>query len=224
MTNGIIFLVVCVLVITVLIFSYKMFRGIRAQKHIDEMYATLPRGKGFIKRVLTEAYGHSKVVLGANIPVKSKRGNAPPATADALLVTRAGVIVISILPFPGKLDNPQGEDWRYLSQKGQVTTVENPFAKNSYMVEVLKHHLRRDGFHNISFHSLVVISNCGSVKPRFTYRNMLTENTFLDEINSIMLDRQLSFTETRDVLLSIRRHCVKHKAEQNPMADTKNDI
>lgn len=224
MTNGIIFLVVCALVITVLIFSYKMFRGIRAQKRIDEMYATLPRGKGFIKRVLVEAYGHSKVIVGANIPVKSKRGTTPPATADALLVTRAGVIVISILPFPGKLDNPQSEDWHYLLPDGQVKTVENPFGRNSYMVEVLKNYLRRDGFHNISFHSLVVISNCGSVKPRFTYRNMLTENTFLDEINSIMLDHQLSFTETRDVLLSIRRHCVKNKAEQGPMKDTKTDI
>lgn len=202
----------------ILYFSYKIMRNIKAQKIIDELFATSRRGRGFILRILVAAFGNSKVMVNARVPVKGR--NAPPAYADAIIVSRAGITVITVMPNPGKLDNPQNDAWSYLDKNGRITTVENPFARNNYMIEVLKHILRKDGFHNISLNSLVVISCAASVQPKFTYRNMVTENTVIDEIKSIMLDKQLSYTEMRDVMMTVRRNIVKAPPSQNTMSDT----
>lgn len=218
MVNGIIFLCVSALVLVILYFSYKIARNIKAQKIIDELFATSRRGRGFILRILVAAFGNSKVMVNARIPVKGR--NAPPAISDAVIVSRAGITVITVMPYPGKLDNPQSDAWSYLDKNGRVTTAENPFARNNYMIEVLKHILRKDGFHNISFNSLVVISCAASVQPKFTYRNMVTENTVIEEIKSIMLDKQLSYTEMRDVMMTVRRNIVKVPPSQNTMSDT----
>ncbi len=216
MKNGIIFLVVAALVVLILFFSYKIVRNIKAQKRIDELYARPARNKGFVLRVLTAAFGSGKVILNPRIPVKSRQA-LPPAAADALIVCRAGIIVVTVLPQIGKLDNPQHENWRFLSPNGTIATVENPFGRNSYMIEVLKHILRRDGFHNVSLHSLVIMANCRAVMPRFTYRNMLTEHTMIEEIRNIQLDKQLSFTEMRDVRMTVRRSLIT-----NALQDTAN--
>jgi len=169
-------------------------------------------------KVLLAAFGSSKVMPNARIPIKGK--NAPPALADAIIVSRAGITVVTVMPNQGKLDNPQNGPWSYLDKNGRITTVENPFARNRYMTEVLKHILRKDGFHNISFNSLVVISCAASVQPKFTYRNMVTEHTVIDEIKNIMLDKQLSYTEMRDVMMTVRRNIVKAPPSQNTMSDT----
>ena len=205
MVNGIIFLCVCALVLVILYFSYKILRNIKAQKIIDELFATSRRGRGFILRILVAAFGNSKVMVNARVPVKGR--NAPPAYADALIISRAGITVITVMPYPGKLDNPQNDTWSYLNKNGKITSVENPFARNN-------------GFHNISLNSLVVISCAASVQPKFTYRNMVTENTVIDEIKSIMLDKQLSYTEMRDVMMTVRRNIVKAPPSQNTMSDT----
>ena len=218
MGSGILFLVVCALVLLILYFSYKIIRNINAQKIIDDLFATARRGRGFILRILVAAFGNSKVMINARIPVKGR--NAPPAYADAIIVSRAGITVVSVMPYPGKLDNPQNDAWTYVDKNGKVTTVDNPFARNNYMSEVLKHILRKDGFHNISITSLVVISCAANVQPRFTYRNMVTENAVIDEVKSIMLDKQLSYTEMRDVMMTVRRNIVKAPPSQNTMSDT----
>lgn len=218
MASGIIFLCVCALVLVLAYFSYNLWRNIKAQKKIDELYAGSRRGRGFILKVLLAAFGNSKVMPNARIPVKGR--NVPPAFADALIVSRSGITVISVMQNQGMLDNPQNGPWTYVDKNGRITTVENPFARNRYMTEVLKHILRKDGFHNISFNSLVVISCAASVQPKFTYRNMVTENTVIDEVRNIMLDKQLSYTEMRDVMMTVRRNIVKAPPSQNTLSDT----
>lgn len=219
MKNGIIFLVVTALVILILVFTYKIVKNINAQKEVDELYASHKRNKVFILRVLDAAFGKNKVIKAARIPVKTSGGFAEPAVSDALMVTRAGIIVISIIGQSGKLDNPQSGLWRLLDRNGQIITLENPFQKNQYMIEVLKKLLRKDGFHNITFHSLAVIANSDGVLPKYTYRDMLSDKNILEEIKNIMIEKQLSFTEIQDVQATIRKNLIRKKAP--PSSETK---
>ena len=208
MKNGIIALVVIALVIIILIFTYKIVKNINAQKEVDALYATHKRNKMFIIRVLDAAFGKGKILKAVRIPVRTNSGLAEPATADALMVTRAGIIIINIFGAAGKLDNPQNAPWRLLDKSGRVTTYENPFKKNQYMIEVLKKILRKDGFHNITFHSLVIIANSDGVLPKYTYRDMISEKNILEEIKSITIEKQLSFTEIQDVQATVRKNLI----------------
>ena len=213
MKNGIIFLVVFALVVIIGYFCVRVVKNIQSQKIIDELYARPARGRGFILRVLRAAFG-KKVIVGATVNV---RGNQP-ATADAVMVTRSGIAVISIVTSVGRLDNPQRGPWLFYDERGGCTEVDNPYEKNGYMTEVLKNVLRRDGFVNIAFHSYVIVSNCRAVMPKYAYKTLLTENNMLSELNTMMAFKQLSYTEMRDVRMTVDRVTAASKAVKSKTA------
>ncbi len=215
MEKGIIFLLVTSIIIIVLYFTCRIIKNFNSQKIIDELYASKRRDKIFVFRVLDAAYGRNKIIKNPMIPVKTRNGYTQSASCDAIMVTRAGVTIISVLPCRGKIDNPLNGDWRAVDRYGNVITYENPFSKNHYVIEVLKRILRNDGFVNIAFHSLVVLSDGSSVIPRFTYSDMCSEKNMLEEIKNINLDRQLKFTEVKDVQMTISRNVLKsHRNKQ----------
>lgn len=223
MEKGIIFLLVTATILVVTYFAYKIVRTYNSQKIIDDLYSSRRRDKIFVMRVLDATYGRNKVIKNPIFPVRTRNGYAKSAKCDIIMVSRAGITVISVLPCKGKLNNPLNEDWQVLDRYGNVFTYENPFAKNQYVVEVLKRILRNDGFINIAFHSLVILSDGGSVIPRYTYGDMCSEKNMLDEIRNINLDRQLKFAEVKDVTTTIRRSMLKaHRNKQTPSDSEEN--
>ncbi len=217
MEKGITFLLVTVTILVVIYFTYRIIRTYNSQKIIDDLYASRRRDKIFVMRVLDATYGRNKVIKNPIFPVRTRNGYAKSAKCDIIMVSRAGITVISVLPCKGKLNNPLNEDWQVLDRYGNVFTYENPFAQNQYVVEVLKRILRNDGFINIAFHSLVILSDGSAVIPKYTYGDMCSEKNMLDEIRNINLDRQLKFAEVKDVTTTIRRSMLStHRNKQTP--------
>ena len=224
MEKGITFLLVTVTIFVVIYFTYKIIKNFNSQKIIDELYASRRRDKIFVMRVLDAAYGRNKVIKNPTFPVRTRNGFAKSAKCDVIMVSRAGITVISILPCKGKLNNPLSEDWQVLDKYGNVFTYENPFSKNQYVIEVLKRILRNDGFINIAFHSLVILSDGSAVIPRYTYGDMCSEKNMLDEIRNINLDRQLKFAEVKDVTTTIKRSMIiAHRNKQLASAEEGQD-
>lgn len=134
-------------------------------------------------------------------------GNSDAAIEiDHIVVNRGGILLISVCPFSGTVENPFHGDWRQFYRQ-EIVQFRNPLDRNGANARVLNALLKREKLYNIPISGIAVFPDH---RTRFKNRieQVMTVNRLIPYIKDMNKSRFLSEGEIRRTVRALRKCCL----------------
>lgn len=128
------------------------------------------------------------------------------AEIDHIVVNRGGILLISVCPFSGTIENPFHGDWRQFYMQN-IVQFRNPLDRNGANARVLNALLKREKLYNIPISGIAVFPDN---RTRFKNRieQVMTVNRLVSYIKDMNKSRFLSGGEIRRTIRALRKCCL----------------
>lgn len=185
-------------------------------KKLAESYILLnqpERSEKTVLKLLTINYGGERLLKNAVFPF-----NLSPDSklfrADAIVVNRGGVLIISIRNMHGTIENPFHGDWRQFYMQA-IKQMRNPLELNGAYAQSLIMLLRQSEIENVPVESLVVY-----LDPKTKFKNRIAQIIQIDRLTTYIHDmnnnRFLSGKEIRKTAAALREFARKPQKAKSP--------
>ncbi len=143
--------------------------------------------------------------------------NGATIDVDHILVSRGGILLISVCPYSGTIENPFHGDWRQF-YGSNIVQFRNPLERNTRNAAVISALLKQEKLHNIPISGIAVFPDN---KTQFKNRieQVMTVNRLVVYGKDMNKSRFLSIGEIHRTLAALRKYRVISKRPTSPFQE-----
>ncbi|MBO4414287.1 MAG: NERD domain-containing protein [Clostridia bacterium] len=182
------------------------------KKQTEKLKSQKRRGPDYVPKLIKIYRPSSRIVRNAVLPEPLEDGTFGRAEADLIYIDGCGIVVMSLCPVSGAVDNPKEGPWTVTNPKITVT-LDNPLERTAAATRAIAALLKDEEVYNVPIYNVAVFYGRKTVF-RNKSNQSLNSDTLISTLNDINRDRFLRRAEISATYNAIKKHMEKQPVEQ----------